>query len=78
MSRETKQARAVALGAGTRWYSHKADCPRCARCAHSGGRGPGPCKHGHPLYLAYMSAQADLTRNLQLDKHPPAGMDPLF
>jgi len=78
MSRETRLARAVALDAGTRWLGHKGDCPRCARCSHSGGRGPGPCKHGRPLYLAYKSAQADLARNVQLGKLPPAGMDPLF
>lgn len=78
MSRETDQARAAAMHAGTAWLTHKADCPRCARAGHAGGRGPGPCRRGLPLYTAYLATSKELERQRELDRHPPPGLIPLF
>ena len=76
MSRETNQARAIAVHAGVKWLGHKADCPRCARAGHAGGRGAGPCKNGAPLYLAYLAANKELAHQRELDRQPAPGQEP--
>ena len=77
MSRETNLARAAFRHAAGRWRAHRASCARCDRSARS-SRGPGPCKHGAPLYLAYESARRELAEQKRLDSQPPPGQGTLF
>jgi hypothetical protein len=71
VSRGTSLARAAFRHAAGRWRAHLASCPRCDRSARS-SRGPGPCKHGAPLYLACESARRELAGQKRLGSQPPA------
>ncbi len=77
MSRGTSLARAAVRQAAGRWRAHRASCPRCDRSAWS-SRGPGPCQHGAPLYLACESARRELAGHKRLDSQPPPGQGTLF
>jgi hypothetical protein len=77
VSIETTRARGDAMHAGHRWMMHRSGCPQCvtAQRAHKPER---MCEDGRPLYTAHREAEAELTRNLQLDKDPIPGQGTLW
>jgi hypothetical protein len=65
------------MDAGARWYGHRQDCPQCVTASRA--RKPDRmCAAGAPLYAAHRQAEADLTRQAELDKQPIPGQETLW
>lgn len=77
MSIETTLARTQAMHAGVRWHGHRRDCPRCVTAQRA--RKPDQmCVAGVSLYQAHREAEAELTRQIELDQQPIPGQEGLF
>lgn len=77
MSIETTRARAQAMHAGTCWYGHRRDCPQCVT-AQRARKPDRMCDAGRPLYAAHRQAEAELARQIELDKQPTPGQETLW
>lgn len=77
MSIETTRARADAMHAGSRWHGHRNNCPQCVT-AQRARKPDGMCAGGGPLYAAHRNAEAELTRQIELDSQPIQGQEALF
>lgn len=77
MSIETTRARAQAMHAGSCWYGHRQNCSQCAT-AQRARKPDRMCADGAPLYVAHRQAEADLTRQIELDRQPIDGQEMLL
>jgi hypothetical protein len=76
VSLETTTARIAAQAADGEWRRHLAGCPPCTQSRRS--RAIEPCPDGRVLLLAARDANAKFAAQLDLDRQPLPGQEPLF
>jgi hypothetical protein len=72
VSYETTEARWAARDAEQAWKRHRGGCPVCSMAAGK-RRWAELCEVGVVQLLAHRQAEAELTRNRQLDRQPTPG-----